>query len=496
MNNEYQKYLEEIGEYGVVVEVNYPIMFVEGLPKAKLHEVIVFETGEKGEVFSVGRDKLEVMIFSAVPVKTGTNAVRTDDFLKAPIGDGVLGCLMNPLGESMSENNRYIPAETDGFREVDAEVHKLSTREKIREPLYTGVTLVDTMIPLGKGQRELIIGDRKTGKTAFAMSTIKTQVLNESIVIYAGIGKREAEVKQILNFFNREKIMDRIVMVCSTASDSPSLIYVTPFTAMSIAEHFRDQGRDVLVVLDDLSVHARYYREISLLAKRFPGRESYPGDIFYIHAKLVERAGKFNIGENRFASITCLPIIEIVEGDLTGYISTNVMGMTDGHIFFDSNLYSEGRRPAINIPLSVTRVGKQTQTKLKKDITSTLNAFLVQYQKLESYSHFGAELSAEIQSELEKGKVLFDFFDQHYNQITPVPVQILMMGLIWSKHLNNFSKDEIQQIVSTLIDVINNDPVSRKYIEDFTNLQKLKELVEMINKEKEKLFEICKIKTR
>jgi F-type H+/Na+-transporting ATPase subunit alpha len=491
--DKFKSYIESIGEYGVVKEVHHPIAVISGLPHAKPHEIVIFETGEMGEVFMIEKDTIDILVFSREPIKVGTQVARTDQFMSVPVGDELLGAIIDPLGEPLTATKPFKrPKE---MREIDREVHKLATRSKITKPLWTGTTLVDMMIPLGKGQRELVIGDRKTGKSSFLLSTIKKQVEEGAIAIYAGIARKKNDIKILQQYFEKEGIADKVVMVATTSKDSPSLIYVTPYTAITIAEYFRDKGQDVLVVLDDLSSHAKFYREVSLLAKRFPGRESYPGDIFYVHAKLVERAGCFYLDEERTktASITCIPVVEIVESDLAAYISTNVMGMTDGHIFFDTNAYNEGKRPAINIPLSVTRVGKQTQTKLKREITSKLSAFLATYAKLESFSHFGAELSETVKAELNKGKNVYNFFDQHYNQSVPTDVQLIMFGLIWSNSLNDLNREQLHDLRKGMISAYNTtDEVKTFFGKLIEGVEKIDDLVANVTKEKSQIIALCK----
>ncbi len=490
---EYGKYLEEIGEFGVAIEVRHPIVAVSGLPHAKPHEVVVFETGQIGEVFLIDKNALQILVFSAEPVKSGTQVVRTDTYLSVPVGEELLGTIIDPLGYPISNQENFVkPKES---HETDREVHKLATRSRITEPLLTGVTLVDMMVPLGKGQRELVIGDRKTGKSSFLLSTIKTQVKAGTIAIYAGIARKKNDLKILHEYFVREGIADKVIMVVTGAHDSPSMIYLTPYSAMTIAEYFRDKGQDVLIVMDDLSSHARFYREISLLAKRFPGRESYPGDIFFIHAKLVERAGCFilNAETGQRASITAIPVVEIVESDLAGYISTNIMGMTDGHIFFDTASYNEGKRPAINIPLSVTRVGKQTQTKLKRDINGKLSAFLAVYAKTEAYSHFGAELSDAVKAQLSRGKNVFYFFDQPYNLVTPVPIQLLLFALIWSDYLNGKTKDEIHLLRIQMIDAYNGSPETKALFDKLIEFEKVDPFVTNVTNNLTQIMSACKI---
>lgn len=421
--------MNEIGEFGIVENVRHPIVTASGLPGARLNEIVLFESGEMGEVFLMEENSLEILVFSKNPVMVGTKITRGDSFLSVPVGDELLGGIIDPLGNSVSQNIRMQKPAT--FRDIDVAPLGISSRARIKKPFVTGVTIVDTMVPLGHGQKELIIGDRKTGKTSFLLATIKNQVKLGSIAIYAGIAKRKSDIKKVETFLQDEGLANSSIIVSTTSYDSPSLIYLAPYTALTIAEHFRDMGRDVLVVLDDLSSHARFYLEISLLAKRFPGRDAYPGDIFHTHARLLERAGNFKLAEGREASITVLPVAEVVEGDLTGYITTNLMSMTDGHIFFDSDVYYEGRRPAINVPLSVTRVGRQAQSPLLRSINREISAFITLYEKVQNLSHFGAELNDSVKETIATGESVYRFFNQHYNISLPVEVQIVVFGLLW-----------------------------------------------------------------
>jgi len=447
MNAHFNELLEKAGEYGVVYQVSHPIVFIEGLPKVRTHEVIVFETGQKAEVFAINRGKIEARTFSHEPLKVGTMVTRTGQFLSVPVGPELLGHSINPLGEPLDPS---IPFTTPTvMRDLDAKPAGISGRQKISKHLVTGVSLIDLMIPLGIGQRELIIGDRKTGKTSLIMTTIKSQVFEGNTIIYAAIAKKKSDIKKLQQFFEKEKIMSKIIIVATSSYDSPTLIFQTPYAAMAIAESFRDQGINTLLVLDDLSTHAKFYREISLLARRFPGRDSYPGDIFYVHSKLLERAGNFKHKTAGEVSITCLPVIEIVEGDFTGYISTNVMGITDGHIYLDSNIYYQGMRPAVNVPLSVTRVGRQTLDKLSREINKELTAFLTEFNKVQAVSHFGQELTDDVKRTLRLGEMINKFFTQPYQETVPQKVQLIIIALILQDLIQD--KENLEKIKVSLI---------------------------------------------
>ncbi len=487
MDTTYNQHLQKIGEYGVVYQVNHPIVFIDGLPKVKTREVIVFENGAKGEVFAINRGKVEARVFSHDPILVGTKVTRTDQLLGIPVGKELLGHVINPLGEPLDPSVAFTPPKQT--RQLDANPIGISGRKKITTQLLTGVSLVDLLLPLGRGQRELVIGDRKTGKTSLLMTTIKKQVSEGVVAIYAGIAKRKSDIKKMQEFFEKEKIMNKVIIVATSSNDSTSLIYQTPYAGMTIAEHFRDLGINTLLILDDLSTHAKFYREISLLAKRFPGRDSYPGDIFYTHSKLLERAGNFKhptVGE---VSITCLPVIEIVEGDFTGYVSTNVMGITDGHLYLDADIYYQGMRPAINVPLSVTRVGRQTLDKLSREINKDLTAFISSYEKLQSISHFGQELSADVKKKLRIGEIIYKFFNQPYQLTVPKPIQLVMASLIIQDMIE--TKEVLEKVKHGLIDSYYNR-ATQKMLYDITNTHDLAGFHASIKKNKDALLAFAK----
>jgi F-type H+/Na+-transporting ATPase subunit alpha len=489
MDNKFNEYMQKTGEYGVVYQVSHPIVFIEGLPKVKTHEVVMFDNGQKGEVFTINRGKVEVRTFSHEPVKVGTKVVRTDQLLSITVGPELFGHTINPLGVPLDPTVPFTPPKE--FRDLDTKPIGISGRQKIATPLATGVTLIDLLIPLGRGQRELIIGDRKTGKTSLLMTTIRKQVDEGVVAIYAAIAKKKSEIKKLQAFFEAEKIMDKVIIVATSSYDSPSLIYQTPYAAMAIAEYFRDQGRHTLLILDDLSTHAKFYRELSLLARRFPGRDSYPGDIFYVHSKLLERAGNFKHPDPMIkeVSITCLPVIEIVEGDLTGYVSTNVMGITDGHIYLDSNIYYQGMRPAVNIPLSVTRVGRQAMDKLSREVNKSLTAFLTNYDKLQTLSHFGQELTDDVKRDLRLGEMIYKLFNQSYQVTVPFVVQLILLSLILQDCIEN--KEKLEKVKHGLIKAfIFPHHGGQKLFFEIKNTSDIKTFNENVLKHKDRLLTI------
>ncbi len=426
--NEFKSHLELIGETGYVESVIPPVVYVTGLPGVRYGEVVFFETGEMGIVLSLSQENVEVLIFSRDSVTVGCQVARSGMPLKMPVGSEYLGHSIDPMGRSTAESV-YIPRPSE-YRVIDRQAPGIDMREKISHSFETGVAVVDLMIPLGKGQRELVLGDRKTGKTEFLMQVLLTQARKGSVCIYAGIGKKKVDIKRAEEFVNKHKLGENTIILSTSSTDPLGLIYITPYTAMTLAEYFRDQGRDVCLILDDLSTHAKFYREISLIAKRFPGRNSYPGDIFYSHSRLLERAGNFKIN-NDIKSITCLPVAETIESDISGYIQTNLMSITDGHVYFDQELFEQGRRPSVNYFLSVTRVGRQTQNKVRWGINRELSSFMTLYEKTQRFIHFGAEINEGIKSTLSMGNRILNFFDQPMGRIVSQNIQIFVFCLIW-----------------------------------------------------------------
>lgn len=484
----FQDFLTQSGEIGYVEEVTQSLVQVSGLPNALPEEIIIFEDGSMGQVFSLLQEVVKILLFSKKPIKVGTRATRTHERLSVSVHTELLGHIINPLGNMISDEEQITPVNPI-MRPVEVAPTNIQTRSRINKPCDTGVTLVDMMVPLGRGQRELIIGDRKTGKSNFLLKTALTQAIQGTVCVYAAIGKKTTDIKKAQEFFKKHGVINMIVMVASNSQDASGMIYLTPYTAMTIAEYFRDQGRDVLVVLDDLTTHAKYYREISLLARRFPGRNSYPGDIFYIHAKLLERAGNFK-SKTGDVSITCLPIVESLQGDLTGYIQTNVMSMTDGHVFFDSDLFAKGRRPAINPFLSVTRVGRQTQTTLKRDINRELNSFLTLYDKMQNFIHFGAELSENIKLTLLTGDRILSFFDQSPFTVIPPKIQMVLFTMLWGGTWVHKDTEAMKKEMDAIIEIYKNNQALRNTVDRL--VESSKTFNELINNVKKKNDEVLR----
>ncbi len=450
---------------GFVEELMLSVARVSGIPGAHLREQVLFESGQRGEIISLRPNIAEVMVFSREPLRVGTRVVRVGYPFSILAGEKLLGRIIDSLGEPLEGEKDWTERDMQ-WLPVDVRPGEIATRKRISRGFETGVMLVDLLIPLGYGQRELILGDRKTGKSQLLWRAVKTQVRQGNICIYAAVGKKKMEILQTWNFLKDSGIASSTVMIASGANDSAGEIFLTPYTAVTLAEYFRDKGRDVLLVIDDMTTHAKYYRELALLSRKFPGRDSYPGDIFHIHSKLLERAGNFTTG-----SITCLPLAETQMGDITGYIQTNLMSMTDGHIYFDSELFFAGRRPAIDPFLSVTRVGRQTQSPLQKDISSRLLTMLSDYEKTTRFVKFGTELGENSRAILDMGEKIWQFFDQPINEIVPRPLAMVLFALLISgnfnpkntqKAIDNYDEARIAKLlegcetVDQLIDKINN----------------------------------------
>lgn len=458
----FEDLLEKTKEIGFVALTAYPIIYVKGIPSVRMWEIVMFESGEEGMVLSLSEEYAEIVLFSLNAVPIGTRVVRTGNPLHVPMSTDYIGKIVDPLGRPFEENVQIKNIEESRY--VDALPLKIDSREKVKEPLLTGVSVVDMMVPLGKGQREMVLGDRKVGKTAFLMQLMLAQAKAGTLCIYAGIGRKKMEAKIVEAFINDRGIRDNVITILSFASDPLGLMYVTPYTAMTMAEYFRDKGRDVLVILDDLTTHAKFFREMSLLNKKFPGRESYPGDIFYTHGRMFERAGNFK-HESGPKSITCIGVAETVGGDISGYIQTNLMSITDGHIFFDEDIFEEGRRPSVNTFLSVTRVGRQTQTPLRWGVNRELTTFLTLLEKTSRFSHFGGELNEGIRATLEMGERINAFFTQEMGTIISLNVQIIVYTLIWSGSVNHLDKDQIRKMVLSFEDKYSKDEQFRQTID-------------------------------
>ncbi len=476
-------------EYAKVTAVHHPLVRVQGFSTIHSGEVVIFEGGAIGQVLSFDEQGIDVISFDAQPIPLASKVYRSGQTLSIPVSDLLLGSCIDPLGNSLSGT---VSRASSMQLPVDVPPLPLIDRHRINEPLSTNVAIVDVLLPIGKGQRQLIAGDRKTGKTSFAMAAAFAQAALGTIVVYALIGKKKAEVKRIANQFAESKFAKKFVVVATTPQDSVSAINTAPFTAMTIAEHFRDQGSDVLVILDDLTTHAKFYRELSLLAGKFPGRDSYPGDIFFTHARLLERAGCFTSTQAKdgSASITCLPLAETSSEDLTDYITSNLISITDGHLLFSSHLFASGHRPAIDSTLSVTRVGKQTQLPLDRDITLTVTRFISQYEKAKSLTHFGSELSAESQSVIAKGSMLSNLLTLQYTNHHGAAATKLLIACIWNGLATEATKAELKHMHQTLSETLAT-PKQQPLLTQLANCTSFSALLKLLTAQKTTILQLC-----
>ena len=396
-------------ETGTVIYVGDGIVTVYGIDHAMYGEVVVFDNGVKGMVQDIRQNEIGVILFGRdTGIKEGTKVVRTKKKAGIPVGNEYIGRVINALGEPI-DGGAEIKA--DGYRPIEEEAPGIIERKSVDTPMETGILSIDSMFPIGRGQRELIIGDRQTGKTSIATDTILNQKGKGVICIYVAIGQKASSVAKIVNTLEKYDAMDYSIVLSSTASEPASLQYIAPYAGTALAEYFMHQGKDVLIVYDDLSKHAVAYRAISLLLERSPGREAYPGDVFYLHSRLLERSSRLS-EEKGGGSITALPIIETQAGDVSAYIPTNVISITDGQIFLESSLFFSGMRPAVNVGLSVSRVGGDAQTKAMKKAAGSLRIDLAQYREMEVFTQFSSDLDDATKEQLEYGSGLMELLKQ------------------------------------------------------------------------------------
>ena len=396
-------------EVGSVIWVGDGIATIYGIEHAMYGEIVIFENGVRGMVQDIKRDQIGCIILGKdTGIKEGTKVTRTKKKAGIPVGNAYLGRIVNALGAPI-DGKGEIPA--DDYRPIEQEAPGIVDRQSVKQPLETGILAIDAMFPIGRGQRELIIGDRQTGKTSIAVDTILNQKGKDVICIYVAIGQKASTVAKLVNTLTKNDAMDYSIILSSTASESASLQYIAPYAGTAMAEYFMHQGKDVLIVYDDLSKHAVAYRALSLLLERSPGREAYPGDVFYLHSRLLERSSKLS-DELGGGSITALPIIETQAGDVSAYIPTNVISITDGQIFLESDLFFSGMRPAVNVGLSVSRVGGAAQTKAMKKASGTIRIDLAQYREMEVFTQFASDLDNATKEQLQHGHVLMELLKQ------------------------------------------------------------------------------------
>ncbi len=432
----------DIYEVGTVLQVGDGIARVYGLEKAMAGELVSFPHDVMGMVFNLEEDNVGVILFGEdTLIKEGDTVKRTNKVVQVPVGEELLGRVVNPLG---------IPVDGKGeikathFNLVERKAEGVIQRQPVKEPLATGIKAIDAMIPIGRGQRELIIGDRQTGKTAVAIDTIINQKGKDVYCIYVAIGQKASTVAKVVKTLEEHGAMEYTIVVAANASDPAPLQYIAPYSGAAMGEYFRDNGKHALVVYDDLSKHAWAYREVSLLLRRPPGREAYPGDVFYVHSRLLERAAKLN-DDLGGGSLTALPIIETQAGDVSAYIPTNVISITDGQIFLESNLFYSGVRPAINVGISVSRVGGSAQIKAMKQVAGTLRLDLAQYRELEAFAKFGSDLDPATQQQLRRGERLVEILKQGQYSPMEFKSQIVIIFAATNGFLDNIPVSAVKR---------------------------------------------------
>ncbi len=413
-------------EGGTVISAADGVVEVRGMDKAVYGEIVTFDTGAKGMVESVEPDHLGIMLFDDIEkVGVGTLVTRSGKRAGIPVGDGFLGRVISPLGEPIDGKG---PIEAEGYNPIEKQAPSILERQSVDTPLHTGILAIDSMFPIGRGQRELIIGDRQTGKTSIATDAILNQKDKDVLCIYVAIGQKASSIARVAEDLKKHGAMRYTTIVAATASDSAPLQYIAPYAGTALAEYFMSKGKSVLIVYDDLSKHAVAYRAISLLLRRSPGREAYPGDVFYLHSRLLERSCRMR-DDLGGGSITALPIVETQAGDVSAYIPTNVISITDGQIFLESALFNAGNRPAVNVGLSVSRVGGAAQTKAMKKANANLRIELAQYKEMESFAQFSSDLDAETRRQLEHGKALMEMLKQPLYQPKSDADQVVILVL-------------------------------------------------------------------
>ncbi|CUO51952.1 F0F1 ATP synthase subunit alpha [Clostridium disporicum] len=449
---------------GTIIQVGDDIARVYGLDDCMEGELLKFPNGVYGMALNLEHDNVGcVLLGPEEGIKEGDIVKRTNKISEVPVGEDMLGRVVNALGEPIDGRG---PIYYEEFKPIEAPAPTIIDRTSVKEPLQTGIKAIDAMIPIGKGQRELIIGDRQTGKTAIAIDTIINQKGKDVICIYVAIGQKQSTVANIVNTLDKMDALDYSIIVAATASEGAPLQYLAPYAGCTIGEYFMNKGKDVLIVYDDLSKHAVAYRTMSLLLRRPPGREAYPGDIFYIHSRLLERAAKLS-KEKGGGSLTALPIVETLAGDVTAYIPTNVISITDGQIFLESDLFNSGQRPAVNPGISVSRVGGNAQIKAMKQVSRNLRLELAQYRELASFSQFGSDLDTDSKERLEKGKRILEILKQKQYQPMKVEYQILILYVVSNNYLSDIELIDISKFEEQLLEFA--DTHYRDMLKDIKN---------------------------
>jgi F-type H+/Na+-transporting ATPase subunit alpha len=473
----------DIYDVGTVLQVGDGIARVYGLSKVMASELVEFPNDVFGMVLNLEEDSVGCVLFGESSlVKEGDTVKRTKRVTSVPVGEAMLGRVVNPIGIPIDGKG---PINTEKYLPIERKALGVIQRQPVKEPLQTGITPIDAMIPIGRGQRELIIGDRQTGKTAVAIDTIINQKFTHTkeakelgvepvFCIYVGIGQKSSTIAQVVSKLNEYDAMKYTIVVAASASEPAPLQFIAPYSGASLGEFFRDSGRHALIIYDDLSKQAAAYRELSLLLKRPPGREAYPGDVFYLHSRLLERASKLS-KDLGGGSLTALPIIETQQGDVSAYIPTNVISITDGQIYLESNLFNAGIRPAINVGISVSRVGGNAQIKAMKKVAGSLKLDLAQYRELEAFAKFGSDLDKATQRTLAKGARLVELLKQGQYQPVPIERQVVIIYVGTSGYLENIPVHDVKRFEDEFIEYLDVN-----YSEIFDSIRKDKDLKEEI----------------
>lgn len=460
-----KKYQNEIktDNVGTVISVGDGIALVHGLDQAMSGELLEFPHGVFGQVLNLEKDYVGVILLDeSTQIKEGDSVKTTGRILEVPVGEALIGRVVNPLGKPIDGMGKI---QTDKFRTIERKATGVMARKGVHQPLQTGIKVLDALVPIGRGQRELIIGDRQTGKTTLAIDTIINQKGKGVICIYVAIGQKESTVAGVYETLKSHGAMDYAIIVSASASEPSPLLYLAPYAGVTMAEEFMFAGKDVLIVYDDLTKHATAYRELSLLLRRPPGREAFPGDVFYLHSRLLERAAKLNDALGG-GSITALPIIETQAGDISAYIPTNVISITDGQIFLQSDLFHSGVRPAINAGLSVSRVGGAAQTKAIKKVSGTLRLDLASFRELEAFTQFGSDLDEATKARLERGKRTVEILKQGLHDTMAVEYQVISIFALTQGFLDSIKLSEIRRFEKTLHSFFNTDKEANHLLEE------------------------------
>ena len=441
----------ESGTVGRILEVGDGIARVSGLPNASVNEILEFESGDVGLALNLDADSIGAVVLGNVEnIEEGQNVKATGRILSVPVGDAVLGRVVDALGEPIDGKGPITGAQP---RRMEIQAPGIMGRQPVHEPLQTGIKAIDSMTPVGRGQRELIIGDRKTGKTSVAIDTILNQAGLGVKCIYVAVGQKGSTVAQVVNVLEERGAMDYTVVVAAPAADSAPFKYLAPYAGCAMGQHWMENGEHALIVYDDLSKQAEAYRQLSLLLRRPPGREAYPGDVFYLHSRLLERAAKLS-DEQGAGSLTALPVIETKAGDVAAYIPTNVISITDGQIYLQDDLFKSGVRPAVDVGVSVSRVGGAAQTKAMKSVAGTLKIDLAQFRDLEAFATFGSELDAASAAQLGRGYRLVELLKQGLNSPMPVEEQVISIYTGTNGHLDDVPVEDVQRFEAELLDAL------------------------------------------